>query len=322
MRRKINLPQIIIIIFALILLVSVVFIISKLFEKKEVQYSYELDSDITYNNKKYERDTNIEAYLIVGLDKYISQIDEDTYYNDQCSDFILLLSINHKDKKITAFQINRDTMTDVYVLGLSGSRVNTKTCQIALSHCYGSGDLVSLRNTSDAVSNLTGLDISNYMAVTMDAISIMTDYVGGVPVTIEDDFTDVEDSFVMGEKVTLTGSKAILFVQSRSAMKEPTNIARMARQRQYINSLIDRLRVCNEADEDFTMNLYTKIASYICFNNSQTQINNLIEKVINYEFAGIVNFSGESKEGEEYMEFWPDKNDIKDKIINSFYREK
>lgn len=322
MHRKIELSKVIIGVFTIILVISLVFIVFKFIDKKDAGVSYELDQDVKFEGKTYKRNVGVDAYLIVGLDKYVGQMDNDSYYNDHCADFILLLAIDYENEKIVAIQINRDTMCDVDVLGVAGSKIKTKTCQISLSHCYGSGDLVSLRNTSDSVSKLLGVEIKSYMAVTMDAISAMTDYVGGVPVVIEDDFTGVEDSWKIGDTLNLNGSNAVKYVQSRSAMIEPTNVARMARQRNFINSLIERLRAANEKNDDFAMDLYMKMADYICFNDSETQVKKLIDKVINYEFTGIISIDGELKEGEQFMEFWPDMTDLHRKAINSFYKIK
>lgn len=53
----------------------------------------------------------------------------------------------------------------------------------------------------------------------MDGIVEMNDLLGGVTVTVEDDFSQVDSSLVMGKRVTLTGQQALTFVRSRRGVR-------------------------------------------------------------------------------------------------------
>lgn len=50
--------------------------------------------------------------------------------------------------------------------------------------------------------------IDGYAMVNVGAVSVVNDMVGGVTVTIEDDFSEVDPTLKMGETVTLMGEQA------------------------------------------------------------------------------------------------------------------
>ena len=59
----------------------------------------------------------------------------------------------------------------------------------------------SCENTLNAVENLLeGADIEYYVAMNMDAIGILNDALGGVTVTLEDDFTAADPTHAAGER--------------------------------------------------------------------------------------------------------------------------
>ncbi|MBE6735198.1 MAG: hypothetical protein E7563_07670, partial [Ruminococcaceae bacterium] len=61
---------------------------------------------ITYNGQEYKK-KNVETLLVLGLDKYEGNIDNDSYNNDQQSDFLILFVIDNKNSSCSAIHINR-----------------------------------------------------------------------------------------------------------------------------------------------------------------------------------------------------------------------
>ena len=324
--RKIDRKKILLVLLSTILVVALLFIVLRTMENKnsesgEIAYTKSFD----YNGRHYERNKWVDTLLIVGLDKFEEDVDTSGYYNDQQADFILLLAIDHQNKQIKGIQINRDTMADVNVLGVAGNKISETVCQIAISHCYGNGELVSLRNTADSVSKLLyNLGIDYYVSVTMDTVSKLNDMVGGVPVLIEDDFSSVDARLVQGETVTLDGEMALEFVRARSSMSEPTNMARMGRQKTYMYALADRLREAVKADEDFYVNAFLEMGDSVTYNTTETRIKQGLEKISDYEFAenGIISFDGVLSQGEKFMEFYPETDQIAQTVAELFYIEK
>ena len=56
------------------------------------------------------------------------------------------------------------------------------------------------------------------------------------------DFSEIDPTLVQGDEVTLDGEKALTYVRSRHHIDDQTNIARMARQRQFLAALEETLR--------------------------------------------------------------------------------
>ncbi len=280
--------------------------------------SYE--SVVRYNGSEYVEKKNIETFLVMGLDKFEDSVSNDSYNNDQQADFLLLLVFNHDEQKCNVLNINRDTMVDMNILGVAGQRVGTVNKQIALSHTYGNGKDVSCRNTANALSGLlNGVKIDHYISLTMDAVSILNDLLGGVEVTVLDDFSDIDPTLVKGETVTLYGEHALTYVRTRYGLEDSSNSTRINRQRQYLNSLYQKASARVEADSEFIVEAYLKLADYIVTDRSENQLKDIADKLSSYELVETDSFEGEYKVGEKFMEFYPDEKSVNRIVFDLFY---
>lgn len=313
-----------IVVFATIMVVALVFLFAELRKRDKAEFtgSTEVINEVmSHNGNEYKLKENIETVLLLGLDKYDN---EDTgYNNDRQADFMLLLVVDNNAKTTKAIHVNRDSMAEMNVLGVAGDKIGTVTKQIALSHTYGNGREVSCRNAANAVSGLLmGVEIDHYVSVTMEAVPVYNDFVGGVTVEVLDDFTGIDDALKKGKKVTLKGEQALTYVRSRYGLDDPTNNHRMIRQKQYLEALYEKSLKLKNADETFIQNAGLKLTDYIVSDCSVNRLESILEKVSGYEFEGILNIEGETKEGERFMEFYPDENSVKDIVIDCFYEIK
>lgn len=307
----------------IVLLISAAFLCLNLCERHNGGFSSvsEEDSLVEYEGKRYALRSDVEAFLVLGLDKFEGTADADAYSNDKQSDFLMLFVFDNAEKKCTAIHINRDTMANVNILGVAGNRVDTVKKQIALAHTYGNGRDVSCRNAADSVSSLLlGTKINHYISFTMDAVPVLNDLVGGVQVTVTDDFSGIDDTLAMGETVTLKGEHALSYVRTRYGLDDSTNSTRMKRQQAYLNSLYESFSRCVEADDEFIVNASLAMSDYTVSDRSVTQLQELARKFNEYEFTGIRDFQGETKRGEEFMEFYPDSGEIEETVIELFYK--
>ncbi len=269
---------------------------------------------------EYKLNKNIETVLVMGLDKYSEEVDSSSYDNDQQADFLMLFVLDNQNKTCKAIHINRDTMVEMDVLGVAGQKVGTTTQQIALSHTYGNGQNVSCRNTTKAVSNLLdGIDVTHYLSVTMDAVPVFNDLVGGVTVEVLDDFTGIDDTLVKGEKVTLMGDKALTYVRNRYGLEDSTNSNRMIRQKQYIEELYRITREKTKSDENFVLIAWQELSQYAVSDCYEQDLLQIYEKISGYEYLGTVNIEGKSLVGESFMEFYPDEEKLEKLVLEMFY---
>ena len=275
---------------------------------------------IRYNGQWYELRRDIETVLVIGLDKFSSQVERNSYNNDQRADFILLLMIDKTNNNIQAVHINRDTMADIQVLGVAGQVISSQKAQLALSYNYGSGGHDSCRNTVKAVSDyLYELPIDNYVSITMDAVAELNDMVDGVTVKLMDDFTSVDPEMQEGAEYTLTGDKALAYVRARSTLEDKTNMHRMERQRQYIRALFEKVKKKAKSDEDFALEVTVKLSQYMVTNLSTSSFRQLADELLDYSLAAVKPIEGEAIVGEEFMEFYPDEDALKEMLVNMFY---
>lgn len=287
------------------------------------QSTQESTTGVEANGVEYELNKNIETVLVMGLDKFSEDVDTSSYDNDQQADFLMLFVLDNQNKTCRALHIDRDTMVEMNILGVAGQEVGTITQQLALAHTYGNGQNVSCRNTAKAVSNLLkGIDITHYVSVTMDAVPVYNDLVGGVTVQVLDDFTGIDDTLVKGEKVTLMGDHALTYVRTRYGMDDSTNSHRMIRQRQYIEELYRITREKVQEDEEFVITVWDKLAQYTVSDCYEQDLLGIYEKVSEYEYLGTERIEGESVVGERFMEFYPDEDALKELIIKMFYTPK
>lgn len=269
----------------------------------------------------YAKRENVESFLLIGLDKFQQQIDQtDTFRNTQQSDFLLLLTVDHSAKTCTALQINRDTMVQIHELGLRGEEVGTFTGQLALAHTYGSGGIDSATNTALSVSELLyGTKIDHVISATMDAVSMLTDSIGGVTVTVLDDFSQIDPTLKQGEKVVLSGEQALTYVRTRQGLEDSSNLARLERQRQFLVALYESFGVYAENSKNHLADLIVQLSPYTISDCSAQQLYELMGFMSDYTLNEIVTIDGEAKMGEEFMEFYPDENALTHCLIDLLY---
>lgn len=285
-------------------------------------YSSESQS-IRYHGKWYNLNYNVKTYLLMGVDKFEDNLSDPSYFvNDQCSDFLMLLAVDTRNEKVSEILINRDTMANVGLIGIDGDSIGTKKLPIALSHTYGSGREDSCQNTLKAVSNLFyDLPIEKYYCVTMDAVPVLTDALGGVNVYVKD-YLEHEDPYLeQGKNILITGEHVLPFVRARMSVGSGTNLERMDRQIAYLKAAKEKGILLMERDDSFLFRLFEEISDYSFTNLSAVELSQLSQKLENYEFGEILTLFGENKKGEKYMEFYPDQERLQDLIVDIWYEE-
>lgn len=308
-----------------VFLLTGAFLLLELWEKRQSIFPEQKTENTVYeyNGVEYVKNEDVESFLILGLDKYEDAINNDSYNNDQRADFLMLLVFDNSEKKFTAVHLNRDTMVNMNVLGVAGQKIGTVNKQLALAHTYGNGRDVSCRNTADAVSELlNGVKVNHYLSITMDAVPILNDLLGGVEVTVLDDFSGIDDTLIKGETVTLHGDHALTYVRERYGLEDSSNSTRMVRQRQYMTAVYDKAMLEIENDDNFVIEASSKLADYIVSDRSVNQLQEIAKKLSQYKFTEIETLEGESVVKDGLMEFRPDADSIDKIVFELFYKKK
>ena len=277
---------------------------------------------VTVNGVDYFPRQDITTILVLGIDEEGPVRASGSYRNHGEADAVMLLVLDHADDNIDVLCLNRDTMVQMPILGIDGRTSGTTYAQLALSHTYGEGLEDSCENTQKTVEALLNyIVIDHYVAMNMDAISIVNDAVGGVTVTITDDFSEVDSSLTMGE-VTLWGEQAVAYVQTRKGVGTQLNISRMERHREYMYGLMRALTARIAENEAFATDLYEQVSDYIVSDCSVNVISGLMERCADYTMDEIISPVGENILCEEYYEFYVDKEALDELILRLFYAPK
>ena len=212
------------------------------------------------------RGRELTNLLLIGVDWEESENTVSGRYAGQ-ADFLFLITIDRENKIVSTLQLDRDTMADIRVYGPFGDYTGIQKTQICLSHAYGATAKENCENTVWAVSRLLGgIPIDGYITLDMSGITALNDALGGVTVTLEEDFSALDPEMTKGATLTLRGMQAEIFVRSRMDVGDGTNASRMQRQHTFIQSAEELLVQRMNEDMNYAGTLYDTLAGHMTTN--------------------------------------------------------
>ena len=278
---------------------------------------------ITYKNETYVKKGNLETYLIAGIDAP-GKVEKVTEYDGtgQC-DVLAVIVRDRSTDQCKLLSIDRNTITAVKSLDNDGTYLDTTDIQISLAHAMGFDQQVRAENTVDAVSHLLGdQTIDGYAMVNMGAIQVVNDMVGGVTVTIEDDFSDIDPSMKKGETVTLMGEQAEKYVRSRKEISDGSNQNRMSRQSTYEEAFKPAFRNKCAENSKFPLEVYHAMEDYMTTNISAKKFCRLAILMSDENQDEKVAISGTYGLDEDgWQTFTPDADSLQEAILELFYQK-
>lgn len=212
------------------------------------------------------RGRELTNLLLIGVDWEESENTVSRRYAGQ-ADFLFLITIDRENKIVSTLQLDRDTMADIRVYSPFGDYTGIQKTQICLSHAYGKSDAQNCENTVWAVSRLLGgIPIDGYITLDMSGITALNDALGGVTVTLKEDFSALDPEMTKGATLTLRGMQAEIFVRSRMDVGDGTNVSRMQRQHTFIRSAEELLVQRINEDMNYAGTLYDTLAGHMTTN--------------------------------------------------------
>lgn len=265
---------------------------------------------------------NITTIMLLGIDETGPVKSSGSYRNKGEADVVMLLILDQEDETYTILALNRDTMLEMDTLGVRGEYAGKAYGQLALAHTFGSGLADSCENVKSTLTNfLPGLFVDHYVALNMDAIGLVTDLVGGVQVTVQDDFSSVDSTLGTGV-VLLSGDQALNFVRARKDVGSQLNITRMSRHEEFMRGLMKAMNAKLEESDSFVLDLYDQIDEYMVTDCSVNTINGLLQRCADYTLKEIVSPAGTNTRGEEYYEFLVDEEALDQLTLRLLYAPK
>lgn len=273
------------------------------------------DKQIEYDGKTYRQRKGITTVLIMGIDT-AADSGSGEMGNGGSADFQHLIVIDKRNEKVTHMQINPDTMTKVTVPGKPPSIRETR---IRLAHSFGDGKEESCELACDAVSSLLdGIPIDLYCAVNMDSIGKINDLVGGVTVTLEDDFTSLDPAMKKGTTLTLNAQQAVYYVLGGNSADTGTDETGMKRQQDYMSKLLQKVKELQSNDQKFYKKFIDELSPYVVTNISLGRLANLAASM-EYDHSELIEIEGEHIASEGCPQFAADKDSLKRLVLETFF---
>ena len=274
------------------------------------------------NGNIYSYYHDFETYLIMGTDKTGA---DSKVYQGSMSDFLMLVIVDKTDNNYSFLPINRDTMSEVRLIQDDGTGVATAELQLCTAHWYGGNAEQSCANTVESISKLFGgLKINGYYAIPMDAIPKLNHSVGGVTVTLLEDFQDIDRQMKKGETLALSDEQAYRYIHDRYGVGDEKNTSRMKRQQQYMEAFFTKAKEKAKSDKAYVSQLFRKFEQTATTNLTAKKISGLTNRLIKGTQKGFFEIKGTSKigkalgDGIDHAEFYPDKKSIID-VMTKIY---
>ena len=277
---------------------------------------------VKYKGETYKYNDHLSNYLFLGID---TREAVDTYQSQADAgqaDAIFLVSMDRATEKIKVLFIPRDSMTRIEVFNPYGQSLGETTDHLNIQYAFGDGKEKSCELMKTAVSDmLDGLPIQGYCSMNMDGISVITDFVGGIQLTIPDDsLADVNPKYKKGAVVDITGETAEQFVRYRDIDKTQSALVRQERQKTFLQALVQKAQEKAGEDAGFVTGLYDSVKSYTVTNMG----NDIFAKLLAASQNGITDTEtvpGEGTHGENFDEYHIDEDALSDLIISMFYEK-
>lgn len=207
----------------------------------------------TQGNDNKMSSKNVINVLLVGADRKT---------NSGNTDVMMLVSLNKKTKQLKLVSFFRDSY--LYIDSSKGSSCSK------LNAAFSMGGPECLMET---IENNYKIEIDNYVMVNFESFIEIIDAMGGITVDVQKyeadyNYKKFKVTLPYGENVTLNGEQALCFCRIRGCDSDG-DVSRTRRQRQVIESIIDRVKTASMSD----LNKYIDILlPYVDTGYSKTQI--------------------------------------------------
>lgn len=285
-------------------------------ENLQIDNGFDEDT-IEWNGVTYTRKEKLKNILLLGIDKSAEEI-ELTDLNREPggrADAISLLIMDPDTRTVQVLEISRDTMTNIDIYGVDDIYLYSTPQQLALQYTVANsmrrGNWLMHNKVSDL---LYGVPLYGTVALTMDGISKIVDTIGGVTVTLQEDYTSIDPTFEKGKTITMNGDQVYRFIRYRDTDVMGSNDDRMNRHMQILQILTKQLHGIDQG----MLNMLQKVADPYLESNVDAQTLNELSQ---YEFLDKIEIlPGETRAGDHHDEYYIDEVAMRKMVIDLFYQ--
>lgn len=276
---------------------------------------------IEYEGKHYQYNEDLYVILCMGIDTENDMREEGGVAGQGGqSDANFLVVLDEKQKRISIIAIPRDTMTEIDIYDVVGGYVDSIEEHLALQYAYGNGGRESCKMMERAVSGLLyGMPVNGYVSFNLNVIEPLNGTVGGVNITLEEDF----EGYQAGETIWLDNKLAYQFIRTRDCDEAYSADARLRRQKQYLSAFVEKVLLLTKQDIRQPFRIYHAVSDYLITDVTMNEMFSMAVLGINCEFsdAYFYRVPGEQRLGDYYEEYHVDRQALYEVVLEVFYLE-
>lgn len=162
------------------------------------------------------------------------------------SDTTMLLHVAADRKSATVASIPRDTMVQLPSCREPNGTMSTPQLGM-FNSAFSIGGAACTVGTVEAISGLT---IDHVLVVDFTGFKKLVDAIGGIPIHLDQAVDDPDSHlFLPAGTTVVNGEQALAFVRARHNLGDGSDIGRMSRQQQFLNSALDTLTANGTLDD-------------------------------------------------------------------------
>lgn len=281
---------------------------------------------VLYEDEEYRYQDDFINILCLGIDKeepMDTRNDEDNSVGQ--SDAIFLVSLNIKEDTIQLLSIPRDTIVDLEMYDGNGNYLGQRAGQITLQYAYADGQEKSADLVTQRVAELLNyIPIHGYAAINLESLLRINDVIDGVDITMDEDYTLLDPSFVEGATIHLEGEKLYQYIHGRDITVRGSSYTRINRLKQYMMAVYEKVKVELKEDMSFVVPLLTELEEDMIVSLTNDEMLYVLGEALACEFSeeNVYTLPGEPVRGEVYEEYYPDRIKIAEMMLELFYETK
>lgn len=264
----------------------------------------------------YRLNSDLTTILFLGTDDGGGDLPGLAPGEGRRADTILLVLLDNARQETRLVSISRDTMTEVEVYSKNGDYAYTTDTHLNMQYYYGDSPMRSCYLMKKAVSRLLyGIRIDGCLSLTAQGIVSVVDSLGGLKLTMPEDYTAIDPRYTKGAALTLTGEETERLLRYRDITVGGSNETRVERQLRLLETLFETLhgkiglsrleQLLEEAGEE----IYTDLEA------------ETLKKLTAYKLDETTySLPGTVVEGQDHDEFHVEDGALRKLVISLFYR--
>lgn len=264
----------------------------------------------------YRLNSSLQTILFLGVDDGGGFVPGVAPGEGRRADTIFLLLLDDRSRQIRLVAISRDTITDVDVYQVNGDYAYTAPNHVNMQYYFGDSSTRSCFLMKRTISRLLyGMRIDGCLSLNAEAIVTIVDELGGLTITMPEDYTDIDPRYQAGAELTLNGTETEHLLRYRDLSSHGSNEDRVERQVRLIKALVERLQASMGGER--LKQLLESAGDDVCSDlDAET-----LKKLVSYKLdPQTLTLPGTVVAGEDHDEFHVDESALRRLLIELFYQ--